>query len=431
MNDACRREMLQKKEQHSEGGGLCSRGLAGKFAVFDFFDQRQLLRPQPQWQEQPFPSAFPPQTETQYGMPYGPELAQPFPSAFPPQTETQYGMPYGPELAQPCPSAFPLQTEMQHGMPGMPGMPYFPTQPWPSQIDSQSPPVQVVDLAGRPQRRECHPRFCLVDRVGKHKAFSSVSQISGANYEHMIHEVLQQVFRSGFSRILLAGRTQDSPERDRLSRCQQKVADLLQLTVSDDAAARMRSKGHAQSEAEIDLVFQGSFANFDSKFRQLGEVKVEATCEMVQTVLVEICSDSRFVPQKLYQIELQSCLIARDGKLDNKALQPDTTGFAIVFNRAAIHIETRELVEELGLDKVRSLLDNQKLHIVYFQPEAVTPAALRMASDAKAEANKAQAEANKAQAEAREAKEKVDRLEKMLEGILNAQGHQRAQPSAP
>ena len=65
-------------------------------------------------------------------------------------------------------------------------------------------------------------------------------------------------------------------------------------------------------------------------------------------------------------------------------------------------------MNELGLVNVQSLLDNQKLHIVYFQAEAVTPAAMKMASDAKAEASDAKAEASDAKVAAKEAKEKVD-----------------------
>ena len=278
-------------------------------------------------------------------------------------------------------------------MPGVPGMHCLPTR-----------------------QRRCHRNFCLVDREGNHKAFSSVSEISGANYEHMIYEVLQQVLPSSSRRKLMAATIQHCEEKDRLTICKQKVAHLLQLTVSDAAADSMQRRGHGQSEAEVDLVFHGSFKEFVNKFGQLGKVKVEGSCEMVRTVLVEICSDSRFVPMTLYQIEIQSCLIARTGMLDGTPLQPDATGFAIVFNRAAIHIGTHELVNELGLVNVQSLLDNQKLHIVYLQPEAVTGAAMKMASDAKAEA--------------REAKEKVDILEKRLASLLPLLD-KAAQPLAP
>ena len=280
------------------------------------------------------------------------------------------------------------------------------------------------------RQRECHRNFCLVDREGNHKAFSSVSETSGANYEHMMYEVLQQVLPSSFRRKLIAGSIQDPEEEYRLTICKQKVAHLLQLNVSDAAAVSMQRRGHGQFEAEVDLVFQGSFEKFDNKFGQLGEVKVKGSCEMVRTVLVEICSDSRFVPMNLYQIEIQSCLIARAGKLDGTALQPDATGFAIVFNRAAIHIGTHELVNELGLVNVQSLLDNQKLHILYFQAEAVTPAAMKMACDAKAVASNAKAEASDAKAEAKEAKEKVDILERQVASLLSLLD-KRAQPLAP
>ena len=119
---------------------------------------------------------------------------------------------------------------------------------------------------------------------------------------------------------------------------------------------------------------------------------------------MEVCSDSRLVAKKLYQIEIQTCLVQRrgflvgDAKCDLEPVELDakTTGYAIVYNRAALQIETEELARRLRLDNVLGLLAEQKLHIVYFQSEAVLPAALTMA---------------------REAKEKADKLEKRFEGI--------------
>ena len=95
----------------------------------------------------------------------------------------------------------------------------------------------------------------------------------------------------------------------------------------------------------------------------------------------------------------------RDNKrnLDAVQLDAETTGYAIVYNRAALQIKTEELAGRLGLKNVEDLLKEQKLHIVYFQSEAVLPAALTRASEAKEEA--------------REAKEKADKLEKRFEGI--------------
>ncbi|CAJ1444249.1 unnamed protein product, partial [Effrenium voratum] len=77
-------------------------------------------------------------------------------------------------------------------------------------------------------------------------------------------------------------------------------------------------------------------------------------------------------------------------------LQPDTTGFAIVLNRAALQVDTESLADRLGLQNVLGLLKNKMLHVVYFQSEAALPAALKMASKAQEEAVKAQQKAEMA-----------------------------------
>ena len=131
-------------------------------------------------------------------------------------------------------------------------------------------------------------------------------------------------------------------------------------------------------------------------------------------MLVEICSDSRFVAMKLYQIELQSCLVARQGYLLDEAnpfqrqqLIAQTTGFAIIFNRIALQMKTEELAKEFGLINVCQLLQEGKLHIAHLQPEAALPGALSMARDADQKARDADQKARDADQKARDADQKA------------------------
>ena len=257
------------------------------------------------------------------------------------------------------------------------------------------------------QKRALDETYCLIDNDGNPRPFSSVSEISGKNYEQMIFNICC----SGGPRILRAIDNQPEEERTRLGACKQAVAEFLK-SVSERAGEEMRAKGGVgEMEAEIETVFDGSCKDFAENISDLSRVKVNATCANVAKVLVEVCSDSRLVAKKLYQIEIQSGLVQRRGFLvrDNKRnldavqLDAETTGYAIVYNRAALQIKTEELAGRLGLKNVEDLLKEQKLHIVYFQSEAVLPAALTRASEAKEEA--------------REAKEKADKLEKRFEGI--------------
>ena len=240
------------------------------------------------------------------------------------------------------------------------------------------------------QKRELNLAYCLKDKDGT--PFSSVSQISGRSYEGM----LSSIFDSGGPRTLHAVNPQDAQERQRLGKSRKAVASFLQKCVSDHAGQAMAEKGVAEQQAEVDAVFIGCFEAFAKSIEKLSEVTVSATCAEVQHVLVELCSDSRFVAMKLYQIELQSCLVARQGFLVEKAnalrrqrLTTQTTGFAIIFNRAALQIDTEELVRIFDLTNVRQLLQEGRLHIAYFQPEAALPAALSMARDADQKASEA------------------------------------------
>lgn len=77
--------------------------------------------------------------------------------------------------------------------------------------------------AGPEQKRELNEAYCLVDKEGKPKPFSSVSQLSGRSYEDM----LSKIFGSGGARKLLAVRRQDEEERARLEKIRNAVAEFL------------------------------------------------------------------------------------------------------------------------------------------------------------------------------------------------------------
>lgn len=248
------------------------------------------------------------------------------------------------------------------------------------------------------QQRKLDKAYCLVDEEGNCKPFSSVSELSGRNYEG----VVSKIFASGGPRTLRAVYPQDMEERQRLETSKEAIANFLQETVSDSAGDGMRRMGVRDEQAEVDTVYDGSFKDFAESIRELSTVKVSATCAKVQRVLVEICSDSRFVAMKLYQIEIQSCLVDRsgfltiDGAREPVQLDPQTTGFAIVFNRAALQVDTEELAQRLDLNNVIGLLKNKKLHIVYFQSEAAVPAALSIARKAEEKAEAAEQKLNTA-----------------------------------
>ena len=238
-----------------------------------------------------------------------------------------------------------------------------------------------------PQKRELNKDYCLVDEQGNCRPFSDtsyISQQSGKMYERAI----SAIFNSNGPWILLAKTKQNKRERNRLNESKESVADFLQKTVFLRAGAVMQRKGTGFEKAEVDTVYNGSFKAFAESISKLSKVMVRATCEKVEKVLVECCSDCRFVAMKLYQIEIQSCLLARGGGLTRDGdkmrvdLQPKTTGFAIIFNRAALQCNVPKLAKDLKLANFLQLLETGKLHIAYFQSEAALPAALSMASEA-------------------------------------------------
>ena len=250
--------------------------------------------------------------------------------------------------------------------------------------------------------------YCILNEAGHPASFSAgrISQQSGSQYEKLVTSVVK-----GFSRKLRAVRSQTQEEGEALKDLRNRVADFLRDRVSDNAGQRVTARGVGEEEADIDVVFHGSFEALLSQLNLVTEAKVIATCEDVTCVLVEACSDSRLVAMKLLQIEIQCRIVARQGflvrddprGLEAQALLPRSTGYAIVFNRAALQINIQSVLDTLGLTYVQELQQQGKLHIAFLQADRALPAALEIASEARAEA--------------REARAKVDRLEKDLAGI--------------
>ena len=206
----------------------------------------------------------------------------------------------------------------------------------------------------------------------------------------------------------------------RLEACREAVAEFLRIRVSDKVASDARQRGIGAQEMEVDTVFEGSFKALTLK-KLGGQIHTPGTCDEVAMVLVEICSDSRFVATKLLQLEIQCSLLTRGGFLvrdakrsyDSFQLDQKKTGFAIVFNRAALQIVIREVVEHLKFTNISNLLVEGKLQIIYFQAETGVPAALQLAVEA-------QNNAVEAQNNAVEAHKKISKLQEQLQQM---QGH--------
>ncbi|CAE7221784.1 unnamed protein product [Symbiodinium natans] len=250
--------------------------------------------------------------------------------------------------------------------------------------------------------------YCMLDKNGQFAAFSDsrISQQSGSQYEHLVTSII-----NGPSRKLRAATRQEPAEQTQVEELRSRVATFLQERVSDTVGQRVMARGVGEEEADIDVVFHGSFEELLSKLNQVTEAKVLATCTSTTCVLVEDCSDSRLVAMKLLQIEIHCRIVKRRGflvydeprGLKAQPLAPESTGYAIVFNRAALHIDIGNVLRTLGLTGVQELQRQGKLHIAFLQPDRALPAALEIAS--------------KARAEASEARAKVDTLEQKLEGI--------------
>lgn len=233
------------------------------------------------------------------------------------------------------------------------------------------------------------PHYCLVDVSGNLKPFSvsHISQVSGRTYEACVSAIVTGMQ----SRKLRAVQQQTQEDKIRLEACREAVAEFLRIRVSDEVASDARQRGIEAEEMEVDTVFQGSFKALTCQLKQLGgRIHTPGTCDEVAMVLVEICSDSRFVAMKLLQLEIQCSLLTRNGFLVNdetrgyEAIQLDQekTGFAIVFNRAALQFAIREVVERLEFTNISNLLKKNKLQIIYFQAETGVPAALQLAVEA-------------------------------------------------
>lgn len=240
-----------------------------------------------------------------------------------------------------------------------------------------------------PEKPVLDPHYCLVDVSGNLKPFSvsHISEVSGRTYEACVSAIVTGMQ----SRKLRAVHQQTQEDKMRLKACREAVAEFLRIRVSDKVASDARQRGIEAEEMEVDTVFQGSFKALTCQLKQLGgRIHTPGTCDEVAMVLVEICSDSRFVAMKLLQLEIQCSLLTRNGFLVNdetrgyEAIQLDQakTGFAIVFNRAALQFAIREVVERLKFTNISNLLKKNKLQIIYFQAETGVPAALQLAVEA-------------------------------------------------
>ena len=89
------------------------------------------------------------------------------------------------------------------------------------------------------QKRELNPAYCLRDKDGTLKPFSSVSQISSKSYEGM----LSLIFDSGGPRTLRAVQRQNTQERERLEKSRNAITSFLQKNVSDHAGEAIARKG--------------------------------------------------------------------------------------------------------------------------------------------------------------------------------------------
>ena len=233
------------------------------------------------------------------------------------------------------------------------------------------------------------PNYCLVDASGNPKPFSvsHITQDSGRTYEACVSAIVMGMQ----SRKLRAVQAQTPEDQMRLTACRDAVAEFLKFRVSEKAASDAGKRGIGAEEMEVDAVFQGSFKDLAPQLERLGgRIHTRGTCDEVAIVLVEVCSDSRFVAMKLLQLEIQCSLLTRKGFLVNdetrgyEAIQLDQekTGFAIVFNRAALQFAIREVVERLEFTNISNLLEKNKLQIIYFQAETGVPAALQLAVEA-------------------------------------------------
>ena len=233
------------------------------------------------------------------------------------------------------------------------------------------------------------PNYCLVDASGNPKPFSvsHISQVSGRTSEACVSAIVMGMQ----SRKLCAVQAQTPEDQMRLTACRDAVAEFLKFRVSEKVASDAGKRGIGEEEMEVDAVFQGSFKDLTPQLERLGgRIHTPGTCDEVAIVLVEVCSDSRFVAMKLLQLEIQCSLLTRKGFLVNdetrgyEAIQLDQekTGFAIVFNRAALQFAIREVVEHLKFTNISNLLEKNKLQIIYFQAETGVPAALQLAVEA-------------------------------------------------
>ena len=103
-------------------------------------------------------------------------------------------------------------------------------QPW-------TPPMQCQGCSGRhhtaepEKKRELNEAYCLVDKEGKLKPFSSVSQLSGRSYEGMISMICTRVVVLGHSVQSIFKRRRNESVWRKAGVQSQNSCDRLSLTM--------------------------------------------------------------------------------------------------------------------------------------------------------------------------------------------------------
>jgi len=216
--------------------------------------------------------------------------------------------------------------------------------------------------------RYVNPNFFLLDQDGVKKAFDQqdISNESGRAYEAAICEIL-----GGLPWRLETQQEQHSC--DHLRECQQNVLCELKRTLP--TFARRSFHGMDSPSAQIDAVVWTSLRSISEKLRNLhctvhcGPDYVLPEASTVRAILIEACSDSRYVPAKLLQIERQATIVAsgnsRLTREDRETQELSDAAFAVIFNRIAVYLNVEGMVYELGLTHCQQLLEEKRLLVAY------------------------------------------------------------------
>jgi len=215
----------------------------------------------------------------------------------------------------------------------------------------------------------------MLDRDGTAVRFSaaSVSRDSGAAYEQVIANVLS-------GEVGWKLQTEQQPESvviASLERSRKLVEEMLETLLPE--ARRPTLQNGLSTSMQVDTVYRGSMTDFLSGLDklELHNHRWPKTCEVstnTELVLVESCSDSRYVPAKLFQLELQAHILERDGQLvkETAAHPVDNAGFAIIFNRASLRMDLPGLIRAFNLFKVEDLLRKGLLVCAYLDAQNIT-----------------------------------------------------------